>query len=123
KRRVDDPIDLRRKLFQRTEVRGRDRKRSARRQRLKNGSAQCRSFDWICAGPELVDENERVFSRRAEHLREILDVRAEGRQARKDRLLVADVGVDVVDDGDPGSGIYRRWNPRLYQGGEKPQRF
>ena len=50
---------------------------------------------------ELVDENQRVFGRRAEHFGEILDVRAEGRQARQDRLLVADVGVDVVEDGDP----------------------
>ena len=56
-------------------------------------------------GPELVDHHERVRRGEAKNLGEVLQVRAERRQARLDRLLVADVGEGVVEDrrrGSPG---------------------
>ena len=51
----------------------------------------------IGARSQLVDQHERVVRRQAQNLGEVLQVRAERRQARFDRLLVADVGERVVE--------------------------
>src|ERR1700694_2815587 len=59
----------------------------------------------------------------AEHLDQILEVGAEGREAREDRLLVADVGVDVVEYRDPGTEGDGRGDSRLNQRREKPERL
>ena len=49
---------------------------------------------------ELVDQHKRVLRRGAEYLGQVLQMRAEGGEAREDRLLVSDIGVDVVEDRD-----------------------
>src|SRR6266496_2893354 len=52
KRRIDDAIDLRRKLLQRSEMCGSYRKRSTSGKRLENRAAQRRALDGIGAGAE-----------------------------------------------------------------------
>src|SRR5687767_11825542 len=95
---VDDAIDFDCQLLERAEVRGCDRHRSPRGQRLEYRASQRGTFDWIGARSELVDQNERPARRRIENFGEILQVRAESGKARENRLLVTDVGEDVVDD-------------------------
>ncbi len=104
-------------------MRGGDRERATRRERFENRAAQRRAFDWIGAGAQLVDENERVLGSGAQHLGEVLEMRAECREAGQDGLLVSDISVDIVEDRDPRSHINRRRNPGLHQRGEEPERL
>src|ERR1700682_3185052 len=60
---------------------------------------------------------------RAEHFNQVLEMRAEGRETGEDRLLVADIGVDVVEYRDPGTESDGRGDPRLNERGEKPERL
>src|SRR5687768_17842287 len=62
---------------------------------------------------ELVDEHEGVGGREPQNLAEVSQVCAEGRQTGLDRLLISDVGVDVIEDRNPTlRGDWRR-DPRL----------
>src|SRR4029453_16961359 len=69
----------------------------------------------IGAGAELVDEHERLWRRGNQNLTEILEMRAERRETRLDRLLVTDVGKQVVEDGDAASGGDRRGHSGLHE--------
>src|SRR5687768_16008230 len=64
-----------------------------------------------------------MIGRGAQHLHEVPEMRAEGRKASQNGLLVADIGVDVVEDRDPRSRCNRRRNTGLYQRGKKPERL
>ena len=48
---------------------------------------------------------------------------AKRRQRRLDGLFVADVGKDIVVDGDVALLGHRGWDPRLYHQGQEPQRL
>ena len=67
-RRIDDAGHLRRELLELPEVRGRERRRAARRERLENRPAERRAFLRIGARSQLVDEHERIARREAENL-------------------------------------------------------
>jgi len=86
-------------------------------------AAESGAFDRISARAELVDQHQRAIGGRSEHLGQILDVSAESRQAGKDRLFVADVGVDVVKDGDPRTRIDWRRYSGLDKRRKKSKRF
>src|SRR5882672_2418622 len=62
-----------------------------------------------------------MLGRRAQYFGEVLEMRAERRKAGQDRLLVSNVGVDVVENRDSRSHIDRSWNPRLHEGGKQTQ--
>ena len=51
------------------------------------------------------------------------DVRAEGRQAGRDGLPVADVGEEAAEDRQPAPGAHRRNDPALRQRGGQPHRL
>jgi hypothetical protein len=50
-------------------------------------------------------------------------VRTEGREARLDRLFIADIGIDVVEHRDGAFGIHRRRNPGLHHDRDDPDRL
>ena len=123
------PAILRREQLERAQMRRRDGERAARRERLENRAAERRALGGIGAGSQLVDEHEatRAVAPR-EDLAEVPQVRAEGGEARLDRLLVADVGEAVVEDagsrlsaptgaGMPACAIAERRPTRLEQHG------
>src|SRR6267378_1280439 len=60
---------------------------------------------------------------RAEYFDQILEMGAECRETGEDRLLVSDVGVDVVEYRDPGTESDGRGDSRLNERGEKPERL
>src|SRR6266404_2615838 len=64
-----------------------------------------------------------MLGRGAQYFGEVLEMCAERRKAGQDRLLVSNVGVDVVENRDSRSRIDRSWNPRLHQGGKQTQRL
>src|SRR5258706_8431065 len=64
-----------------------------------------------------------MLGRGAQYFGEVLEMCAERRKAGQDRLLVSNVGVDVVENRDSRAHIDRRWNPRLYEGGKETQRL
>jgi len=82
------------------QVRRRDRHGPAARKILEDGAAQCRSFDRIRARAKLVDQHERARGGMSQYVAEVLHVCAERRQAGRDGLLIADIGEDLVVEGD-----------------------
>ena len=74
-------------------------------------------FDGIGAGGDLVEEDERALGRRVEDRNEVPDVSGERGEAHLDRLLVADVGQHVVEDGQLGV-LGRRAQAALVHRGE-----
>src|ERR1700682_4957677 len=59
----------------------------------------------------------------AEYFDQVLEMRAKGRETGEDRLLIADVGVDVIEYRYPGTESDRRGDSRLNERGEKPERL
>ncbi len=57
-----------------------------------------RALDRVGAGGDLVEQHERPRRRRLEDVHEIAEVSREGRERRRDGLLVADVGQHVGED-------------------------
>ena len=79
-----------------------------------------RTLDGIGAGGDLVEEHERVRGRALEDPDQVPQVRGEGREAHRDRLLVADVDEDLVEDGQ--RRLVRRWpQTALVERGGEPE--
>ena len=66
-----------------------------REERLREPGA----LDGIRSGGDLVEQHERAVGRALEDRDEVPDVAREGREAHRDRLLVADVCEHLVEDG------------------------
>ena len=79
-----------------------------------DGLRESRAFRGVGSRCELVDQDEGAAGRRPEDLDEVADVRGEGGEAHLDRLLVADVREQPVEDRERrGDG---RWaQPALVQ--------
>ena len=80
-------------------VRRRDRQRRALRELVEQGPRERRALDRVGAGGDLVEQHERARRRRLEHVHEVAEVPRERRERGRDRLLVADVGEHVGEDG------------------------
>ena len=122
-RRVHDAADLSGQFLERTEVRGRDGERAAGGEILEDRPAERRALRGIGARSELVDQHERIGRRVTQDLAEVLDVRAERREARLDRLLVTDVGEHVVESWDAAAGADGCRHARLRERRQKAERF
>ena len=108
-RGVHDPHGLRRQLLQRTQVRGRQRHRAPAGERPQHRGGERRPLGWVGAAAHLVEQNERLRTRPLEDVAQRSHVRREGRQARRDRLAVADVGKDLAEHRELGLGT-QGWN-------------
>ena len=84
-------------------VRRRDRERRALRQLVEQGARQRGALDRVGAGGDLVEQHERARRGRLEHVHEVAQVPRERRERGRDRLLVADVGEHVGEDGQAGA--------------------
>ena len=104
-------------------MRCRERGRPTLCELLENRPAECRAFQWIGSGSQLVDEGKRRRRRRCQDLREIPKMCTEGGKTRFDRLLVADVGEVVVEDREFRPATARRRNSRLSHRGEEAHCF
>ena len=111
---------LRGQFLQGPEVRGRHREHPARRQRFEHRGAKGAPFLRVGAGSQFVGEDERRRRRLGEDLRDIAQVCAERRQRRRDRLLVAHVGENVVHEGNHRPRAHGRRHPRLQEGEGEP---
>ncbi len=81
-----------------------------------------RTLDGIGAGGDLVEEHERLGGRPLEDPDQVPQVGGEGREAHRDRLLVADVDEDLVEDGQ--RRLVRRWpQAALVERGGEPERL
>ncbi len=68
-----------------------------------DGDGECGAFFGIGGGAEFVEQDERVRGRGARDEIDVGDVRGEGGKILLDRLVVADVGEDGVEDGEFGA--------------------
>ncbi len=73
-------------------------------------------------GAELVEQDERVRSRRLDDRRDPAQVAGERRERLRHRLLVADVGEDVAPDRQAAAGGGRDVQTRLVHQAQQPQR-
>ena len=67
-----------------------------------NGLSQGRAFLRVGAGAQFVNQHQGIGGDLLQNRPQVLDVRAEGGQGLLDALLVADVGVDTVQQGEFG---------------------
>ena len=81
-----------------------------------------RPLDRIGAGGDLVEQDERAVSCALEDRNEVPDVAGERREAHGDRLLVADIGEDGVEDGERDL-VGGRSEPALVQQGGQAERL
>jgi len=89
-------------------VGGRDRAGAGLRELLQHRLREGRSLVRVRAGAGLVDQDERVLPDRGEHVTEVGDVRAEGGQVVLDRLLVPNVGHNLVEERERGVRRHRK---------------
>ena len=87
-----------------------------RSQLLEHSRPQRGAFEWVGPRAQLIDQYQRQWGRTGEDLAQILDVCTECREARLDRLFVAHVGEDLIEDGDPASSTNGRGHATLHQG-------
>ncbi len=100
----------------------RDRERRALRQLVEQGARECRALDRIGARGDLVEQHERARRGRLEHVDEVAQVARERRERGGDRLLVADVGQHVGEDGKAGA-LGRDEEPALVEQRTQPERL
>lgn len=75
------------------------------------------------ARAELVKENERGAVADFENVDDIFHMRGECRERLLDRLLVADIGKNTVEDGNEASVVCRDVKAALGHEGKKSQRL
>ena len=80
--------------FMQAVVRGGHHHRAARAEVVDDGHAERAALGGIGARADLVEQHQRRRREVARHLHDVGQVRGEGGQVGRDRLLVADVGVD-----------------------------
>ena len=68
-----------------------------------DGDGERGTFFGIGGRAEFIEQDERVAGRGARDEVDVGDVRGEGRKVLLDRLVVADVGEDGVEDGKLGA--------------------
>lgn len=85
--------------FQAIVVRGGDGQGAARAKLLQERHGQRRTLFGGRAGAHLVDQDQRTLGGDFEHRFQIEGVRGKGREIGGDRLLIADVRKDVVENG------------------------
>jgi hypothetical protein len=78
-----------------------------------DGARQRRAFDRVGSGPEFVQDDERPRVGLPQEADDVGHVRREGAERLLDALLVADVGVDAVEDAQHGFGGRRDVQPGL----------
>ena len=74
---------------------------------LKQRAGQGGAFLGVGTGAELVEQDEGLRSGSVDDAHDVGHVCGEGGERLFDRLFVADVGEDVVEDGDAGAGFGR----------------
>ena len=84
-------------------MRRRDDRRARAAEVLDDRDAEGAALGRVGAGADLVEEHERGPREVARHLDDRGEVRGEGRQVLRDRLLVADVGEDAAEDRQPAA--------------------
>ena len=62
---------------------------------------ECRTLCRVGAGSQFIEEHERIFVRLVQKIHDICHVRGKCRQGLFDALLIADVRVDLPENGDP----------------------
>ena len=87
--------------------------RAALAEVIDDGRAERAAFDRIGAAADLVEQHERRQLERAIHLDDVGDVRRERAEARRDRLLVADVREDRPERRERAAGLDRNQQPGL----------
>ena len=79
-------------------------RRAARAEVVDDRDAERSPLGRVGARSHLVEEHESRTIQLARHLHDGRQVRGEGRQVGRDRLLVADIGVDLPEDREPAPG-------------------
>ena len=110
-------------LLERAQVSGGQRERAAGRQAHECRGGERRALGRIGAAPDLVEQDERRVVRVVEDPAQHPHVRAEGREAGRDALPVADVGVEATEDREPAARPDRRHDPALRQRGGQTHRL
>ena len=115
-------VVARRPLLELGVVGGHERLRAARLQRLEQRLRERGALDRIGAGRDLVEQHERARARDRDDRGDRAQVARERREAARDRLLVADVGEDLREHGQPRRARGRS-QPALVQRGGEPERL
>ena len=102
--------------------RGRDF-RAALAAELDERDRQRRALGRVGARTELIKKNERGVVADFENVDDIFHMRGECRERLLDRLLVADIGKNTVEDGNEASVVCRDMKPALGHEGKKSQRL
>jgi hypothetical protein len=104
-----------RQVLERAEMRGRQGKRGASRERGQGCGGEGGAFGGVGSAPDLVEQHQRRGVGLVEYPAQHRDVGAEGREARRYGLPVADVGIEAAEDRQPAPGTDRRNDPALRQ--------
>ena len=80
---------------------------------LEQGAGEGGALGGVGAGAELVEQDEGARSGGLDDADDVGHVGGEGGEGLFDRLFVADVGEDVVEDGDAGAGLGGDWQSGL----------
>jgi hypothetical protein len=102
-------------------VGGCDGESTTRGQFLEDRASEGCAFAWIGTCAELVHQHQGISRGALEDLSKISQVRTEGRETRLDRLLVADVGEDVVEQCDTTLRTHGCRNAGLRQSGDEAE--
>ena len=100
----------------------RDRQRGALRELVEQGARERRALDRVRARRDLVEQHEGRRRRGGEDLHEVAQMPGERRERRGDRLLVADVGEHVAEDGQ-SRALGRHVQAALVQQGAQSERL
>ena len=123
-RRALHPLGRGRIRLEHVEVRGGHQVRAAAAEVIDDGGAERTALGGVGAGAHLVEQHERRQRQAAIHRHHVGDVRGKRAEAGRDRLLVADVREQALENGQPGafvggqvqSGLgHRRKQPRRFQ--------
>ena len=102
--------------------RGRDF-RAALAAELDERDRQCRALGRVRACTELIKKNERGVVADFENIHDVFHVRGKCRERLLNRLLVADISKNTVEDGNEASVVRRNVKAALCHEGEKSQRL
>ena len=114
---------LARQILERAEVRRGQGERPAPGKPHERRGGQRRPFGGIGPAPDLVEEDERGVVGMVKNPAKHPNVRAERRETRRDRLAVADVGIEAAEDRETGARPHRRHDAALRQRGGETHRL